>query len=310
MRGRWISQVLRVFGGRRPVAAEGFADRFWRSADGLQLHARDYPAAAGKALAPVICIHGLTRNARDFEDLAPRIAAAGRRALAVDVRGRGGSAWDTNPLGYQPAVYAGDIIALMSALAISRAVFIGTSMGGLITLALASMKSELVAAAVLNDIGPEIGPEGLARITAYTGQPAEIRDWRGAADYARERNAVAFPHYGPDDWAKMARRLFRDDGSGRPVLDYDPAISAPLKANGAAAPQPNLWPLWTNLAGGRPVLVIRGELSDLLLPETVARMRRTAPKAQFAEAPGVGHAPMLDEPAAREATMGFLEGLA
>ena len=137
-----------MFIGRRKSGVDaGFVDRSWRSADGLELHARDYPAAAGPARAPVICIHGLTRNARDFEDLAPRLAAAGRRVLAVDVRGRGGSAWDPVPSNYQPAVYAADVLALLSALAISRAVFIGTSMGGLITLVLAAMKGELVGAA-------------------------------------------------------------------------------------------------------------------------------------------------------------------
>ena len=284
------------------------ADRFWPSADGLQLHARDYPAAGGPALTPVICLHGLTRNARDFGDLAPRLAAAGRRVLALDVRGRGGSAWDPKPMNYQPAVYAADVIALMGALAISRAVFIGTSMGGLITMALAAMKGDLVAAAVLNDIGPEVGPVGIARIREFVGKPAEVADWAGAAAYVERLNAVVMPHYRAKDWAAMARRVFREDASGRPVLDYDPAIAVPIRAAGTG-PAPALWPLWSGLTAKRPVLVIRGEISDLLTEPTLARMRKTAPKAVFAEVPGVGHAPMLDEPAALDAITTFLEGL-
>jgi pimeloyl-ACP methyl ester carboxylesterase len=309
----WRDKIRRMearmlIGRGRNSGVSLFADRSWRSPDGLELHARDYAAAPGKARLPVICIHGLTRNARDFEDLAPRLAAQGRRVLAVDVRGRGGSAWDPTPENYQHAVYAPDIADLMSSLGLSRAVFIGTSMGGMITMALASTKSDLVAAAVLNDIGPEAGPAGMARIAAYAGRPAEAKSWRGAAAYVRKLNGAAFPHYGPRDWMKFARRVFREGPQGKPVLDYDPEIAVPIRAGAGKRPA-TVWPLWRRLAGKRPVLVLRGETSDILLPKTVARMRRTAPKAAFAEVPGVGHAPMLDEPAALEALMGFLAGL-
>src|SRR6185312_10833618 len=133
-----------------------WTDRFWTSADGLRLHARDYAGASGPARAPVICLHGLTRNARDFEKLAPHIAAKGRRVLALDVRGRGQSDWDSQPMRYNAATYVGDVLALMDALAIGRAAFIGTSMGGLITMLLAATRPAVVAAAALNDIGPEI----------------------------------------------------------------------------------------------------------------------------------------------------------
>ena len=286
-------------------AAGGYADRFWRSADGLRLHARDYPAASGPALTPVICLHGLTRNARDFEDLAPRLAAAGRRVLAVDVRGRGDSAWDPQPMNYQAAVYAADVIALAGALAISRALFIGASMGGMITMALAAMKGDLVAGAVLNDIGPEVGAAGLARIRGYVGQPVEVADWAGAAAYVKKYNEGPLPHYGAADWDAMARRVFREDPTGRPALDYDPAIAVPIKAAGTG-PAPAVWPLWAGLAANRPVLVIRGETSDLLTARTLARMRKTAPMTLVAQVPGVGHAPMLDEPAALEALTAFL----
>lgn len=276
-----------------------FADRTWRSADGLQLHARDYAAAPGPARLPVICIHGLTRNARDFEDLAPRLAAAGRRVLALDVRGRGGSDRDPNPMNYQPATYAQDVVALTAAAGIARAQFVGTSMGGIITMVLASLRPDLVAGAVLNDVGPQVAAEGVRRIAGYVGLSGDAADWREAAAYARRTNGAAFPAYGEADWDRFARRVFREGPSGRPVLDYDPAIARAFRqaGTGAEAP-PHMWPLWGALTAGRPVLAIRGATSDLLSRETYVRMLASAPTVAGVEVPGVGHAPALDEPAA------------
>jgi pimeloyl-ACP methyl ester carboxylesterase len=178
-------------------------------------------------------------------------------------------------------------------------------MGGIITMVLAAMKGSLVAGAVLNDIGPEVGPDGLARIRDYLGRSADAADWNEAAAYVKRLNGTLFPHYGAADWEAMARRVFREDASGRPVLDYDPDIAIPVQAAGTG-PAATLWPLWAGLAAKRPVLVIRGETSDLLSERTLAQMRQTAPKALFAQVPGVGHAPMLDEPAALEALTAFL----
>ena len=292
--------------------SSSFADRFWTAPgpDGLTLHARDYAAASGPARFPVVCIHGLTRNARDFEDLAPRLAAKGRRVLAVDVRGRGASAWDPDPMRYTPAIYAGDILALLDALGLARAVFIGTSMGGLITLVIGALRPQAVAAAVLNDVGPELAPEGLARIGGYTGQGGPVQDWAAAADYARRINSVAFPHYGPGDWAAFARRLFVEK-NGRPVLDYDPDIARafarpPTPPGQEPPPPPDLWPLFKGLAA-RPLLTIRGATSDLLSPDIARRMREAAPDMAYAEVAGVGHAPMLDEPQALAAIDALLE---
>ncbi len=293
--------------------APAFSDRFWTSADGLTLHARDYAAASGAAKVAVICLHGLTRNARDFEDLAPRLAAGGRRVLALDMRGRGQSQWDPQPLRYQPAVYAGDVLALMDAAGIARACFIGTSLGGLVTMAIASLRPLAIAAAALNDVGPELAPEGLARIGGYTGQGPKVADWQGAADYARFINAAAFPHYGPAQWAAFARRLFRDK-DGAPVLDYDPDIALAFKPpeGQPAAPTPNMWPLFqalafTPLPSPRPLLTIRGAISDLLAPATLDKMRLMAPHMTVAEVAGVGHAPMLDEPEACSALDDWLK---
>lgn len=281
-----------------------FRDIRWRSADGLTLHARDYPGKADKA--PVICIHGLTRNARDFEDLAPAIVGAtSRRVIAVDVRGRGGSEKAADPMTYNPGMYAADLMAMLDDQAIGKAAFIGTSMGGLIMMTLSLMRPGAIAAAVLNDVGPEIAPEGLARIAGYVGVSAEVDDWAGAAAYVRAGNGVVFPHYGDADWDRMARRTFREE-AGRPVLDYDADIAVPIRAADPAAPAPDLWPFFGALVAGKPALLVRGATSDILSAAISAKMREAAPHLAYAEVPGVGHAPMLDESEAFEAILALL----
>lgn len=294
-----------------------FTGFFWTSDEGLPLHARDYAPASGPTKLPVICIHGLTRNARDFEDLAPKIAAMGRRVLAVDVRGRGLSARDPNPMNYHPGTYAADIVALLQAAGIERAVFVGTSMGGLIAMVLTSLKPEAVAAAVLNDVGPELSPVGLARIAGYTGMASRFGTWDEAIAYAKAINEAAFPAYTAEDWDRFARRLF-DEIDGGFVLAYDPDIAAPIKAaaeaaaktqasGGAALAPPDMYPLFRALSKDRPLLLVRGGISDLIDPAIAERMKAAAPHMAYAEVPGVGHAPMLTEPEAWAAMEKLLE---
>lgn len=286
-----------------------YAERRWTSPDGLSLFARDYAPADGPARLPVIAIHGLTRNSADFEVIAALIAQSGRRVLAVDVRGRGQSDRAPDPMTYTPDVYARDVVALMEQAGVERAVFLGTSMGGLITMALTAIKPKAIAAAILNDVGPELASEGLARIAAYTGQPVVIETWDDAAAYAKRINETALPHYTDADWAAFARRTFREGTEGAPVLDYDPDISAPIKAAGAKALIPNLWPYFRALARKKPTLLLRGATSDLLSPAIVAKMRKAAPAMAYAEVPAVGHAPMLDEAESRAAIFEFLAGV-
>ncbi len=283
-----------------------FAERRWTSSDGLSLYARDYAAASGPAKLPVIAIHGLTRNSADFEIIAPLIAQSGRRVLAVDIRGRGQSDRAPDPMTYQPVTYAHDVLGLMRDAGIERAVFLGTSMGGLITMALAALRSKVIAAAIINDVGPEVAKEGLTRIAAYAGQPVEIHNWAEAAAHVRKLNEGALPHFSDADWDAFARRTFRIGTEGTPVPDYDPDIMAPIRAAGAKALVPNLWPFFTRLAKGRPVLLVRGQTSDLLSEAIAAKMRKRVPKMDFVEVPGVGHAPMLDEPEAKAAIFPFL----
>src|SRR5688572_3664577 len=147
----------------------GFTERRWTSPDGLALYARDYAGGDGEQRLPVLCLHGLTRNSKDFDGLAPKIAALGRRVIVPDVRGRGQSAWDSRPARYNPKTYARDVLGMMDMLGIPSAIFIGTSMGGLITMTAAMMRTKAVAAAILNDVGPAIAPAGIARILSYAG---------------------------------------------------------------------------------------------------------------------------------------------
>lgn len=283
-----------------------FVDLTWQGEGGIALYARDYSRSSGAARVPVVCIHGLTRNSGDFEDVAPWIAALGRRVIAVDVRGRGRSARDPDPKRYHPAIYGNDMLALLDAAGIARAVFIGTSMGGVITMAIAAKRLRAVAAAVLNDIGPIISMVGLNRIRGYVGKGKPVETWDDAAEYMRTINGVAFPQNTRQEWLRWARRTFREEADGRIVLDYDPQIAASvqqakLKPTSLAAKL-----LYRRLARKRPTMLIRGGNSDIVGPEEARYMRAAAPQLRYAEVPGIGHAPMLTEPAAREALASFL----
>ena len=283
-----------------------FSEISFTSKDGLKLYARDYAPHSGPAKCAVICIHGLTRNSSDFEELAPWIAAQGRRVIAVDIRGRGHSQHDADPQHYNPAVYANDVIKLAQDLGIARAVFIGTSMGGIITMTLALRKLPLIAAAILNDVGPVISARGLGRIAAYAGKGATVANWAEAAAYMQQINQSAFPGNSQPEWGRWARRAFSEDAEGKLVLQYDPNIALPLH-NGKL--KSRSWMAnfaFRRLGRNRPTLLIRGSLSDLIEPEQLAYMQSVAPAMAYAEVPDVGHAPMLMEIEARQAIQEFL----
>jgi pimeloyl-ACP methyl ester carboxylesterase len=275
-----------------------YQDRTWLSPDGLTLHYRDYPGETGAT--PVLCLPGLTRNARDFGDLAERLAGP-RRVIVAELRGRGLSQYAPDPMTYVPPVYAGDIVALLAQLGIGPVALFGTSLGGIVAMLLGAMKPELLAGVLLNDIGPVIDPAGLARIASYAGKGDGWPDWDAAAAAQAETHAEAYPDYGPADWMDMARRLCREE-SGRIVTDYDPAIAIPFSAplpdpapEPASNPAPDPWALLDGFAG-KPVLLVRGGLSDILSEETAARMAETLPLLRRITLPRVGHAPTLGEP--------------
>jgi len=285
----------------------GFQERIVATVDGLPLYARDYPPLLPETGLPVVCLHGLTRNSRDFEIVAPRIAALGRRVVAPDMRGRGRSANDPDPAHYVPAVYAQDVLKLMDALAIAKAVFIGTSMGGLIAMVVATMAPDRVAASVLNDIGPNINPAGLARIASYVGRSEPVASWSEAAAAARAVNGGAYPERLDDEefWRAFARRIFREREDGLLETTYDPHIALAFIDFDADAPGPDLTPLFSALAQ-TPMLSVRGAISDLFTAEAVENMRALKPDLETVTVDNIGHAPMLDEPEAWDALLGFL----
>lgn len=290
-----------------PVSIGGFEERIVATVDGLSLYARDYPPLLPQTGLPVICLHGLTRNSRDFEVIAPRIAALGRRVIAPDMRGRGNSANDPDPAHYVPAVYAQDVLKLMDALEIPKAVFIGTSMGGLIMMVLAALAPDRIAASVLNDVGPQLSPAGLSRIATYVGQSQPVENWDAAAEMVRSRYGSAFPGREDDDalWMTYAKRTFRQREDGALETDYDPHIALAFADYDADAPAPDLSPFFTALSA-KPVLSLRGGLSDILVEDGVTHMRALNPKLETATVENVGHAPLLDEPDAWDAILDFL----
>ena len=273
-----------------------WTDGWWESSDGLRLHYRDYPGRGDRP--PIVCIPGLTRNARDFEGVAGRLAGDWR-LICVELRGRGESGHAKDPASYVPLTYVEDMEALIAALALERFVLFGTSLGGLITMLLAMRGAERVAGALLNDIGPVLEPRGLERIRAYVGRPQNWPTWLHAARFLKETQGDRYPDWGLEQWIAYAKRLCRLTPAGRVVLDYDMRIAEPFREPGGETG----FDLWDAFAGlqGIPSLVVRGALSDLLSEETVERMKAANPALESVTVPRVGHAPTLDEPEAAAA---------
>ena len=279
----------------------------YTSHDGLDLYAADYGASDARLTA--LCMHGLTRNHKDFE---PMIAALGRgdvRFISVDVRGRGQSAYDPKPENYSPVTYVQDMATLLDLLGLPRVVLIGTSMGGLMSMLMMRSMSARIAGVVMNDVGPSLEKAGLARIGGYVGAIEPLESWEAAAAATEQVQAPAFPGKDADFWMAFARRTFRELPDGRVILDYDPAISASLgKVKVGAVTRFLTWRVY-NAMKAAPLLIVRGETSDIFSGKTAARMIRRHPDASEAVVPNVGHAPILDEPDAVQAIGGFLDRL-
>ncbi len=277
-------------------------DRYFQSADGLRLHYRDYPAAAGRV--PVLCLPGLTRNCRDFETIAPRIQRS-RRVLCIDLRGRGLSQHDPNWRNYHPGTYVADVALLLADAGVERVIVLGTSLGGIIAMIMAATTPRVLAGVILNDIGPEVAPEGHQRISSYVGKSAPVRSWAEAAAQSRATNGFAWPDATDEDWLRIARRVYREV-DGVPRLDMDPMIGEAVRAapSGAA---PDLWPVFAALRP-IPVLAVRGATSDVLSQATFDRMAREKPDLVRVTVAGRGHAPTLDEPECVAAIDAFLQG--
>lgn len=279
----------------------GYANCHWQSEDGLRLHYCLYGEASDKA--PVLCLPGLTRNARDYAALAERFAHD-RQVYAIDFRGRGASEYARDASSYTPLTYAADLEKLLAERGIARFVAIGTSLGGIVSLILGGARPERLAGLVLNDVGPVIDPAGLERIRGYAGKSASWPTWMHAGRGIAEINATAHPDFALDDWIAMAKRVCRLKSSGRIVFDYDMAIAEPLKAPGGEAGV-DLWPLFEAVRGV-PTVYLRGALSDILSSATLTQMLKRG-GGRAVTVSGVGHAPTLDEPEAVEAIAELLK---
>jgi pimeloyl-ACP methyl ester carboxylesterase len=278
-----------------------WSDCYWDSNDGLRLHYRDYAGPADRP--PIICIPGLTRNARDFEGVAERLAGEWR-VICVDLRGRGESAHAKDPMTYVPLTYVEDVEALIRQLGLSRFVLFGTSLGGLITMLLAMADNKRLAAAMINDIGPVIVERGLERIRSYVGRSQSWPTWLHAARYFSETLGDVYPDWPLDQWLVFAKRVCKLTPNGRIGFDYDMRIAEPFKVPGGATGF-DLWQAFDGLKGV-PSLVVRGALSDLLDEATVADMLARNAEMETVTVPRVGHAPTLDEPEAVEAIQRLL----
>lgn len=271
-----------------------FRDLFVSAADGLRLYARDYGPEIGDAL-PVVCLPGLARTSADFHDLAAALAGdAGspRRVLALDYRGRGRSEWDEDWRNYDVRVELNDTLQVLIAAGIDKAVFVGTSRGGLITMALGAVRPTLLRGAVLVDVGPVIEGQGLARIRSYVGKLPQPRTIPEAAQILRQISDAQFPRFTDEQWERLAHGTWREE-DGRLVLRYDPRLMRTLEAFDLEAPLPVLWPLFEGLSAV-PVLAIRGGNSDLLAEATLRLMQEKHPRLKAVTVPDQGHAPIIE----------------
>jgi pimeloyl-ACP methyl ester carboxylesterase len=290
-----------------------YQDGWWVADDGVRLHYRDYTrsgarsGAEPKSMLPVLCIPGLTRNARDFAHVADQMSGE-RRVIIVELRGRGESGSASLPTSYGPQTYLSDLEALLKQIKVKRFVAIGTSLGGIMTMLLAAAKPGRVAGALLNDVGPVIEEAGLDRIRAYVGKSQNWPTWIHAArDLANAQRAI-YPDYDLTQWLTLAKRLYRLTPAGRIVPDYDMKIAEPMRQ---VPPQPaaDLWPAFDAL-GSVPLTILRGGLSDILSAATAKDMVKRHPGAKLVTLPRVGHAPALDEPVAVKAIEALLKAVA
>ncbi len=260
--------------------------------DGLILHARRYDAP-GSSRPPVLCLAGLTRNSRDFHDLAKTLStgAHARTVWALDSRGRGSSDRDPDWRNYNVLTEAGDVVDLAAMAGLHGVTIVGTSRGGILAMVLAAMQPTMIGAVVLNDIGPIIERDGLARIAGYVGRMPLPASWNEAATLVADVGRTKFPDVTPAEWEEAARAWY-NDADGRPTSGYDAGIARSVSVT--AGQIPALWPQFSGL-GRVPLLAVRGELSDILSQATFEEMQRRHPNCAGLTVPRQGHAPLLKD---------------
>jgi pimeloyl-ACP methyl ester carboxylesterase len=273
----------------------GFESLSVSAPDGLRLHVRRYGAVAPRRL-PIVCLPGLTRSSADFHELARAFsieAAEPRLVIAIDSRGRGRSEFDPNPENYSFPVELADVIAVLTALEIGRAIFLGTSRGGILTMLLGSARPAAIGGVILNDIGPVIDIKGLVRLKGYVGKLPTPKSFADGAEILRRLGDAQFTAMSAAQWLAQARRTWKETDGGL-VLDYDPRLTVTLEALDLQRPAPPLWPQFDSLARV-PLMLIRGANSDLLSAATVDAMRARRLDIDVLEVPNQGHAPLLTE---------------
>lgn len=276
--------------------SEGFESVFVTAQDGLRLHVRRYGTGAPRRL-PIVCLPGLTRNGADFHELACAFAFTmheTRQVITLDSRGRGRSDFGPNPENYSFPVELADLLAMLTALEIDRAIFLGTSRGGILTMLLGSARPAVIGGAILNDIGPVIDSKGLVRLKGYVGKMPTPKDFADGADILRRLGDAQFTAMTQAQWLAQARRTWKQAGNGL-VLDYDPKLAATLETVDIERPLPPLWPQFDSLAR-IPLMLIRGANSDLLSAATVDAIRERRLDIDVLEVADQGHAPLLVEP--------------
>jgi pimeloyl-ACP methyl ester carboxylesterase len=282
-----------------------YEDFWYQSSDGLRLYARDYPCRDNTIEQPqtLLCMHGLTRNSADFAGLADHLCQR-YRVICVDQRGRGRSEYDSVVANYTPLTYVQDMFTLLDQLDLAEVILVGTSLGGLMSFLMSAMQPQRIRAMIINDIGPEVDPRGLERIKSYVGKSTPVASWDDAVARAREIAELAFPDFSDEQWLDFTRGIYREEG-GVFTLDYDPAISQPLDDDDSGVVPPDLWGVFEAIKS-IPMLLIRGESSDILAGSCVDEMRSRKADLQVAQIPRRGHAPTLTEPTSIAAIDVFL----
>lgn len=263
---------------------------YFQSSDGLNIFYRDFGGQNDGT--PVICLPGLTRNSRDFDDLANYLSNR-RRVITVDFRGRGLSDYDPTWQNYHPLTYVSDIWTLLDLLIVDKVIVVGTSLGGLCAMVMATQQGERIAGVVMNDIGPEINPAGIARISDYTGRVAPVTNWAEAAQQTKEIYGEWLPGLNDNDFMRMARRAFREIEDDIPRLDMDANIGRAIREIGPQKGDP--WEIFAALSD-IPVTLLWGVLSDILTEDIIEKMRAAKPDIEVTPVADRGHVPILDEP--------------
>ena len=281
-----------------------YEERWFAATDGLRLYYRDYPNASART--PVLCLPGLTRNSRDFEPLASVISRT-RRVVSPDLRGRGHSQYDPDWRNYHPGQYAADLWRMLDRLHFDRVIVIGTSLGGWMAMLLNHQRRDRVTAAVMNDIGPEADPDGIARIVATAGRLDIVASLAEAIEQAKSVYSIAFPDWNEDQWRVYTESTYRVLDDGRFELNFDRSIGHAAR-EGVSGLEVDPWAMFDDLAGV-PTLLIHGVLSDILTQPIIDKMRRRKPDLRVAQVRNRGHAPLLDEQEAVDAITSFLDSL-